>query len=314
MQVEHYIKELLLFQDCVIVPGLGAFVSNYQPAQQSEGKFSNFLPPAKRIVFNQKLKHNDGSLVEFVSRQEMVSYEVARAKVEAYVQSAVKSLNEGNLVVLTGLGVLSTIKNGYIRFDQSNEENLLLDSFGLAQFQVQTIEHKTVERRLTPKVIRRLSIAASVAVLIALIPTGVYTKIDTASFNIFEHKAVVTAPVAEHKVEASSADSEIVAKLEEQTEKSAALMYVENREEKTVVADQKHTYSIVIGCYTDEKHIQKAIEEASAAGFEAAVLKPENDYCTYKRVSVGAFSSRKAADSVLASVKANYKDAWVLAN
>lgn len=316
MQIDSYIKELLLFQDCVIVPSLGGFVSNYQSAQQSEGSQITLMPPSKRIVFNQKLKHNDGLLIEYVSRHEACTFETAKAMVDSFVKQTHNSLAAHRSVEIAGLGMLSSTKNGYIRFDQSNEENLLIDSFGLGSIHVQALEIKTTSRRITRKTIVRLSVAASVALLIALIPTGVYTKIDTASFNIFaSHPAVVVehkqAPVAP-KAQAETTSSEIATKLDEQTEKSNALLYVE--EPKQQKAETQKTYSIVIGCYTDERHIEKAIGEAKAAGFTAEALKPENEYCTYRRLSAGTFSNREAAESALVSVKETYKDAWILTN
>ncbi len=61
-QITQLISELLYRHDCVIVPGFGGFVSRSHSAGFNKG--NNLLfPPAKHILFNRNLIHNDGLLI-----------------------------------------------------------------------------------------------------------------------------------------------------------------------------------------------------------------------------------------------------------
>ena len=51
MKTEKHIAALLYRHQCVTVPGFGAFLSEWQSAQISEGQ-NSFTPPRKLISFN----------------------------------------------------------------------------------------------------------------------------------------------------------------------------------------------------------------------------------------------------------------------
>ena len=56
------ISKLLFEHDCVIVPGLGGFITNYKPAI-IHPQHHTFHPPSKQIIFNAALNSNDGILI-----------------------------------------------------------------------------------------------------------------------------------------------------------------------------------------------------------------------------------------------------------
>ena len=63
IELSRHIESLLLHHDCVIVPGLGGFGTQYVPARRIEEEFL-FLPPYRSVGFNQQLVLNDGLLVQ----------------------------------------------------------------------------------------------------------------------------------------------------------------------------------------------------------------------------------------------------------
>ena len=71
MEISQYIKEILLLNDCVIIPDFGGFVANYKPAMIENNRF---FPPTKEIAFNNKLISNDGLLINYISEAEGVDY------------------------------------------------------------------------------------------------------------------------------------------------------------------------------------------------------------------------------------------------
>ena len=61
MNLVQYIKELLYQYECVIIPQLGAFLT--QPiAIRIDREQGIFFPPGKELSFNGLLTHNDGLL------------------------------------------------------------------------------------------------------------------------------------------------------------------------------------------------------------------------------------------------------------
>lgn len=73
-----HIQFLLKENDCLIVPGLGAFVVDTKSAHIQGNEV---FPPQRTIGFNASLSHNDGMLVESVSRREGISYQQAQKAV-----------------------------------------------------------------------------------------------------------------------------------------------------------------------------------------------------------------------------------------
>jgi len=61
MQLATYIKDLLYRYECVIIPGFGAFLTQYQSATINSANNSIF-PPGKQVSFNRQLQTNDGLL------------------------------------------------------------------------------------------------------------------------------------------------------------------------------------------------------------------------------------------------------------
>ena len=74
MTIFKDIIELLHKNDCVIVPGFGAFVLKSKAASIQGNEF---VPPAKHVSFNSMLKENDGLLVKYISEIRKISYKKA---------------------------------------------------------------------------------------------------------------------------------------------------------------------------------------------------------------------------------------------
>ncbi len=73
MDISLHISSLLFEHECVVVPGLGGFVSNYSPARIHPVQHL-FQPPSKTILFNPELKNNDGLLAKFIAENEKTSF------------------------------------------------------------------------------------------------------------------------------------------------------------------------------------------------------------------------------------------------
>ena len=95
MELLAYIKELLLLNDCVIIPGFGGFVTNYKQAGLNA---SNFTAPSKSVSFNKKLNFNDGLFINHVASELGINYIAARKKIDLMVQELNYRLTDGDRI------------------------------------------------------------------------------------------------------------------------------------------------------------------------------------------------------------------------
>ena len=130
MNLGKYIRQLLPENETVIIPGFGALISEYKPAQIDEGT-GKINPPSKKISFTPKIKNNDGLLVGFIAQSEQIPIQEALNRVEQKRDEILYQLDKGEKVILEDAGVLLYNKNREIQFEPTEELNLLPDAFGL---------------------------------------------------------------------------------------------------------------------------------------------------------------------------------------
>ena len=71
--LDKHIEVLLLSNDCVIVPGLGGFMTHHIPAQYYTDTQS-FLPPLRQLGFNANIQINDSLLAQSYIETYDISY------------------------------------------------------------------------------------------------------------------------------------------------------------------------------------------------------------------------------------------------
>ncbi len=113
IQISQHIEYLLSRHDCVVVPGWGAFIAQYEPAQINSDK-GIITPPARFLSFNQSVNHNDGLLISSVMRRERISYEAANEAVKREVNLMRLQLETDGEVSLGRLGIFSKGGNSIV--------------------------------------------------------------------------------------------------------------------------------------------------------------------------------------------------------
>ena len=198
MDITAFIRELLFSHDCVIVPGFGGFIGNYNPARIDKST-STFYPPVKQISFNRNLSHNDGLLVGRISESAKVNYGDARNLVEEYVASLKKKLEKGEKIVFDNIGSFINNQEGNIQFEPDTSVNYHLDSFGLESFHFQPLEGYDVRTRITRhidkdpakrsstrKILWRAAVIVPLLAIIVAVPftTNIFkSRVETTSLN-----------------------------------------------------------------------------------------------------------------------------------
>ncbi|MCF8363438.1 MAG: SPOR domain-containing protein [Prolixibacteraceae bacterium] len=174
MELGKHISYLLQFHECVVVPDFGGFISNYKPAGYDRMR-EVFLPPSKEVVFNAKIKKNDGLLINCIVDKEQCSYRDAEGLVERFVDNASRLLNKGEKVSLESVGSFHYEPSGAITFTAAPKFEFA-EAYGLEPFSFAPVESKkeSTERYQHPAV-RALNtrkgfikIAAGIALVLGL--------------------------------------------------------------------------------------------------------------------------------------------------
>ncbi|PRY47283.1 sporulation related protein [Spirosoma oryzae] len=145
--VTDYLKKLLYQYDCVVVPELGAFLTHYQPASFSEST-GLFLPPRKRVAFNEALRLDDGILANYIMLHEPVSREGAQRLISQFVQALHQTIGSSDRFDLDGIGSFTTNEEGRLQFEPSLRHNFFGEAYGLGELPVQLINRQPVQERV----------------------------------------------------------------------------------------------------------------------------------------------------------------------
>lgn len=191
IRLEKIAQELLMEEDCVVIPEFGGFVTHYQPATLEPTK-NIIIPPGKSISFNAKLSKNDGLLAQSIAVKTGLSYNDSLKAVNAKVSFWQKELAKTNFLEIDGLGSFVLNKEGNLLFEQFNESNFANTSFGLTNVHAtpvdrvgltQRLERSLDKKKASPKVFKVITRSAVAVLLFGLIGFGGY-KADQAGMDL----------------------------------------------------------------------------------------------------------------------------------
>jgi hypothetical protein len=142
INIEKYIAELVGNHDCVIVPGLGAFVALATSAD-IHPITHKFTAPGRTLSFNAQIKVNDGLLAAEISRKEGISFQEATTFIDEYVKQFNTSLSVFKHYNCNGIGRFFYNIGGKLEFEPDFTINFSSDSFGLTDFVFKPIDRNT---------------------------------------------------------------------------------------------------------------------------------------------------------------------------
>lgn len=147
MKIAGYIGDLLYEYECVVIPGLGGFLTRDHPAYIHPIKHY-FKPPHREIVFNPLLRTNDGLLLNYIARSEKLAYHDAKSRLDRFVVKCLEVLNEGKKINFRNIGNIHYNKEKQIVFEPDTNQNYLSESFGLSGFVSPPIKREDFQQRV----------------------------------------------------------------------------------------------------------------------------------------------------------------------
>lgn len=135
MDINKYIKELLLTKDSVVVPGFGAFEKITISASIDE-ETGEITPPHSSVAFNSDIKNGSGVLIKHISEKETLPEDKVTEEVKKQVDTWNENLNSGKNVIVAGIGLIHKDSEGKVEFQSNIKPEELPDSYGLPTIKV----------------------------------------------------------------------------------------------------------------------------------------------------------------------------------
>lgn len=305
MQLDSYISDLLYRYECVILPGFGAFLTQYQSARVHETTHA-FYPPKKNLSFNTQLTNTDGLLANYIAKKEMIPHEEANSKIASYVRFLFDRLHKGSAIELANIGTLSMGTENTILFEPSYSINYLTTSFGLSSYtspqiarevykkEVEAIEEKTPVA-FTPE--RRASGWMKYAA-IAVIGLGLA---GAGGFNYLKN-------IEEYNFAAKQeADTQIEQKIQQATFVIPNPLPAITLE----LTKPKGNYHVIAGAFRMEENAEKRVLQLREKGYKARQIG-KNKFGLHQVVYGSYVDSKDALTALRAVRKVDNTSAWLL--
>lgn len=278
-----HIEKLLVANDHVVVPGLGAFVLQRQPARFDQGRIT---PPSVSIGFNSLIHNADGMLALEVSRSNSISYRKAVVMIEKDVNAFRSALMKSKAALNVGrLGRMSHDANGQMLFHPATRPFFLPANMGR---NIIHLSNKTSKKTHSLPVNRMMKYAAVLIVALSLLfPSSVndQQQVNRADFNVLksvELQEILVTPTAAPEQESPS------------------------------VAESKLCYKVVLAVFQTEATALKMQQKLAQTDYPNAEVDTSGN-----NVKVVAASFDNLVDAVnymeqIRQTDSRYAQAWVL--
>ncbi|MDR2835075.1 MAG: SPOR domain-containing protein [Bacteroidales bacterium] len=317
------IYQLIIENDCVIIPDFGGFLAEYCEAKIN---FSNqeFIQPTRKIVFNEDLHHNDLLLASYIANKKNITIEKASILIERFVEEIKRQLDLGETVKFYKLGSFSKI-NGELNFAVNAKETFNEDSYGFSTFVypylvTQILTSSIVEKNKKNKKTRRWLFIPAAAAVAGLLFVSFYTdlfKINTNSnlSNIIPSELIKTT------VNLQQPENQTVQTIEEpvsdenniDVETVESEIYTTTTDEmvEQAVIEKSVAYTIA-GGFISLDNAKKLQAELISKGYVSEIIPQTNN--GLHRVSIKSYISKEDAINDLETIRtqSNYPELWIL--
>lgn len=130
------VKEIILDNDRVVLPGLGCFVAELVPSTFSDKGYT-INPPYRKLYFRSRPDQGD-ELVKFYAASNKIEMEMADRIITDFVSELRSVLHVKKTVVFPGLGRLRATKENNVFFVADVDLDIYPDGFGLEPISLKT--------------------------------------------------------------------------------------------------------------------------------------------------------------------------------
>ncbi|MBR5593704.1 MAG: SPOR domain-containing protein [Bacteroidaceae bacterium] len=326
------ISKLIAVHNCVIMPGVGAFLAHRIPAYYNATE-KLFMPSRRTLGFNPQVTVDDALLQSEYMSEGMLTYEEANDRLQNDIETLRLNLSNNGVLCFGDLGTFSMDINGKISFTPN--ENGIDDPYNygfepLAIAPLSEIKKKDI-------VIKRSSIgkyasiaAAIIVALFVLVPFGnsIYNsdiQLSVAGFTPVKSITTPSTPATEIAIcEIAPVEETVTAHIFTTNETTPAVeetvavelgtpvttAAIEKAVEDAIEVIEENTkqYSIIVASTPNPEKAQLAITELSRK-MEAEYKVVEGD--RRFRIAIESYGTEADANVALKRIQETFSDAWV---
>lgn len=142
-ELEKHIVNLLLDNDCVIVPGFGGFMAHRIPASYDKTN-GLYTPPTRTIGFNPLLTMNDSLLAQSYANCYDISYPEALRHIESDVDNLKRTIESEGVHNICGVGSIVLTSNGSYDFLPNKDGFITPEYYGFDTFEIDIIKEEHI--------------------------------------------------------------------------------------------------------------------------------------------------------------------------
>jgi hypothetical protein len=289
-------QELLYQNDCVIIPGFGAFILKSHSAYIED---NIFYPPKKTVSFNSMLNENDGLLVKHLSRKKDISYKDSLRLIKNEVDAFQSKLSNTDLIEVEKLGVFKVSDENNIVFSPNLLSNFSSNSFGLESFSKNPILSVVPKSSETSVASSLNSVFRYAAIIIFTLGVGYFSY---ESYNDFiNNERLKNIAIAQDK---------ILENVQSATFNIGELPKINLNVSSPVLNEDKTYYSVIAGAFRSKVNAQQHLNDLINKGYQASYtsLNPKGLF----RVAYGRLETREQALSLISEIRVKGEEAWLL--
>ena len=317
--IPFHIAYLLTQHECVIVPGLGAFVVS--PSDKKKTKRWGILsPPEIFLGFNSEIKHNDGLLANSIAKEKKCSYKEANLLIDQYVSEALQTLNEEKQVHIPWVGSLQLKENKKL-FHQARTMSCNAFNYGLTGFSMpyvkdiqpqESVPSGKKDKEIVWIPVSRKFIAYAGSIAAALIAMCIIpTPLNNGHFNPTPTQYASLVHFSTENADNKTTDTAQEAKGIEPVEVPSATS-VPVPETVSPQKANSFYYYIIIASLPNQSSAKKTLAEYQSKGFEnSAILSADGRH----RIYTNRFTDKAEAEKYLLQFRKDHPaqaNAWLL--
>lgn len=303
-QLLLHIEYLIRHHDCVIMPGVGAFISKRHAASYDESK-GLFTAPYRSVSFNAAITNNDGLLVCSIARREGVSYDEASAMLAEEIDKFRSVLAEEKEIEISGVGRLEQRGDRLAFIPTDGQKQASLIGFGTAVAKSlhsgpDVAEEPRKELRnpnywYVPIHKQTARIAATLIIVLAVALSVILPVTDKGKSPVVDRASVVPVERIEKAVR------KVAAKKVECSQESKSELEPEQKPEPM--------HYLIVGTFHSRDEAKKYLEQQQKRGHELQIV----DGRSVVRVAAAASDDEQELRKKLVSpdFKREFAEAWI---
>jgi nucleoid DNA-binding protein len=341
VKIALIIRDLLLHNEQLVIPGFGTFRIIHKPARISKTT-QVLLPPSKEIVFDSQQKQGDNLLFLSIKKKLGLSESESGEELKKFLHQIEEDIRSGDSAVLEGLGKLIRDKTGNLKFEPLDDLLNLTGVFALPQLEIK-LPGKTESVKPSPAPVEKPSIPltrkkrwwipAAIVLLLTVIASVIYYTGILSSHSVVSQAkdSLVSASQNPNRIVFGSRDmakedsmkDAVRRQLEERTARENALRLNEPARKKELNSARRDAepvsmapskahgpYHIISGSFTLPGNAEKQQLQLRKKGLTPELLPKRGKYIM---VSLGSYASRKEAVAVMEQLRESLEqDLWIM--